>query len=106
MAEFIIQKSTRGQFYYTFRGSNHEVVMTGEEHTTKAACQGSIASVKVNAPHDEVNELDVGVEWQPWPELELTALYTHTFRRTNTRVAPYNDTESADRLAFQAQINF
>jgi len=59
-----------------------------------------------NAPHDEVNEFDVGVEWQPWPELELTAMYTHTFRRTNTRVAPYNDTESADRLAFQAQINF
>ena len=53
MAEFIIQKSVRGQFYYTFRGSNHETVMVGEEHTTKQACQGSIASVKVNAPHDE-----------------------------------------------------
>lgn len=53
MAEFIIQKSTRGQFYYTFRGGNHEIVLTGEEHPSKQACQGSIASVKVNAPHDE-----------------------------------------------------
>lgn len=53
MATFIIQKSGLGQYYYTFRGSNHEVVMTGEEHTTKDACKGSIASVKVNAPHDE-----------------------------------------------------
>ena len=59
-----------------------------------------------NAPHEEVNELDVGVEWQPWHELEVVAAYTHTFRRTNTRVSPYVDTESADRVSFQAQFNF
>jgi len=59
-----------------------------------------------NAPQEEVNELDVGVEWQPWPELEISGSYTHTFRRTNTRIAPYDDTESGDRLAFQAQFNF
>ncbi|HMQ74465.1 MAG TPA: YegP family protein [Flavobacteriales bacterium] len=53
MAEFIIQKSASGQFYYTFRGNNHEVVMVGEEHTTKQACQGSIASVRLNAPNDD-----------------------------------------------------
>lgn len=53
MAEFIIQKSVRGQFYYTFRGNNHEPVMVGEEHTTKQACQGSIASVKLNAPNED-----------------------------------------------------
>ena len=53
MATFIIQKSSRGQFYYLFRATNNEPVMTGEEHTTKDACKGSIASVKVNAPHDE-----------------------------------------------------
>jgi len=53
MAEFIIQKSRDGQFYYTFRGGNHEVILTGEMHTTKDACKGSIASVKVNAPNDD-----------------------------------------------------
>ncbi len=52
MATFIIQKSIRGQYYYTFRGSNHEVVMVGEEHTTKDACRGSIDAVKRNAPYD------------------------------------------------------
>lgn len=53
MASFIIQKSARGQYYYTFRGGNHETVLVGEEHTTKQACQGSIESVKRNAPYDE-----------------------------------------------------
>lgn len=52
MADFIIKRSASNQFYYVFRGSNYEPVMHGEEHTTKAACQGSIASVKVNAPND------------------------------------------------------
>lgn len=43
----------RGQFYYVFRGSNNEPVMSGEEHTTKDACLGSIASVKQNATNDD-----------------------------------------------------
>lgn len=59
-----------------------------------------------NAPHDRVNELDVGLEWQPWPEFEFTVSYTRTFQRTNTRVAPFGETEGADRIAFQAQINY
>lgn len=53
MATFIIQRSARGQCYFTFRGGNNEIVMTGEEHTTKDACKGSINAVKTNAPYDE-----------------------------------------------------
>lgn len=53
MAEFIIQKSARGEFYYTFRGGNHEIVLTGEEHPAKQKCQESIDSVKRNAPQDD-----------------------------------------------------
>lgn len=59
-----------------------------------------------NAPHLKVNEVDFGIEWQPRPEFELTVSYTHTFERTNTRVSPYLETDSADRIAFQAQLNF
>jgi hypothetical protein len=59
-----------------------------------------------NAPQLRVNEADIGVEWQPRPEVELTISYSRTFERTNTRIAPYLETDSADRLAFQAQINF
>lgn len=59
-----------------------------------------------NAPSTGVNELDFGVEWQPIPELEITVAYTHTFHRTNTRTAPYADTENADRVGFQLQWNY
>ncbi len=59
-----------------------------------------------NSPRDNVAELDVGLEWAPRPELEFTLMYTHTFQRTNTAVAPYNDVENANRLALQLQWNF
>lgn len=59
-----------------------------------------------NSPWDNVSELDIGLEWSPRPEVELTLMYTHTFQRTNTAVAPYNDVENADRLGLQLQWNF
>ena len=60
----------------------------------------------VNAPNELVNELDFGIEWSPWNPVEFTIQFTHTFDRTNTKIAPYNDTTSADRISFQAQINY
>jgi len=59
-----------------------------------------------NAPWDEVNELDLGFEWSPWPELELSVMYTHTFDRTNTATAPYDKVEGEDRVGFQVQWNY
>lgn len=59
-----------------------------------------------NAPWDNVQEVDFGLEWSPVPEVELTFMYTHTFERTNTAVAPYNEVRGADRLGIQLQWNF
>ncbi|HYF36461.1 MAG TPA: porin [Prosthecobacter sp.] len=59
-----------------------------------------------NAPQDKVSEIDFGLEWSPIPELELTLMYTHTFERTNTNVAPYNEVTNADRIGLQLQWNF
>ena len=59
-----------------------------------------------NSPWDNVSELDIGLEWSPVPELELVLMYTHTFARTNTAVAPYDEVNNADRLGLQLQWNF
>lgn len=59
-----------------------------------------------NAPHSRVNEVDLGFEWRPWKEVEMTVAYTRTVERTNTRLAPYEQTENADRVGFQVQINY
>ena len=59
-----------------------------------------------NAPRNRVNEVDLGVEFAHWAELELTAMFTHTFSRTRTGTFPYVQTRGANRLGFQAQWNY
>jgi len=59
-----------------------------------------------NAPDSSVDELDLGIEWSPWKEVEVTISYTHTFHRTNTRTAPYGDAAGSDRLGLQVQWNY
>jgi hypothetical protein len=59
-----------------------------------------------NAPRDKVNELDFGVEFAHWAELELTGMFTHSFTRTRTGTYPYAQTRGADRLGLQVQWNY
>ncbi|MEZ5288939.1 MAG: porin [Vicinamibacterales bacterium] len=59
-----------------------------------------------NAPHDRVNELDLGLEFARWSELELTMVYTRTFERTRTGSFPFATTRGANRVGFQAQWNY
>lgn len=59
-----------------------------------------------NAPRDEVNEMDFGVELARWAEVELTGIYTRTLRRTRTSTFPFDLTRDANRVAFQVQWNY
>jgi hypothetical protein len=59
-----------------------------------------------NAPGTTVDELDLGLEWSPFPAVELTLMFTQTFERTNTNEAPYGSTEDAQRLGLQLQFNY
>ena len=61
------------------------------------------------APKDEVNEIDVGIEYSPVPEVEITMMYTHTFWRTDTTdlTAPFfQEARDDDRIGIQVQVNF
>jgi hypothetical protein len=59
-----------------------------------------------NAPRATVNELDFGVEFARWAEVEVTGIYTRTFTRTRTGSHPYSDTRRANRLGLQVQWNY
>jgi len=43
-----------GQFYFTLKAENHEIIATSEMYTTKQNCQNGIDSVKTNAPTAEI----------------------------------------------------
>lgn len=57
-----------------------------------------------NAPLDRENDWIAGIEYQPLPEVELTAQYQH-MNRTNTGAAPYRQFQ-ADLLRGQLQWNY
>ena len=59
-----------------------------------------------NAPHTRVNEIDFGLEFAKWAEVEVTGIYTRTFERRRTSAAPYLPTRDANRLGLQVQWNY
>lgn len=59
-----------------------------------------------NAPRTKVNELDFGVEFARWAEVELTGMYTRTFVRARTASFPYGRSENGDRVGLQVQWNY
>lgn len=53
MGRFQIMRDLRGEYRYRLLAANGEIILGDSEgHTYKAACEKSIASVKVNAPID------------------------------------------------------
>jgi hypothetical protein len=59
---------------------------------------------EVNAPQNRVNEWDIGVEYQPLPEVEISAVYNKA-DRTNITAAPYRQFQ-ADTIRWQLQWNY
>jgi hypothetical protein len=59
-----------------------------------------------NAPRNEVNEIDVGIEFARWAEVEVTGMYTRTLRRTRTSTFPFELTRDANRVGLQVQWNY
>jgi Phosphate-selective porin O and P len=62
-----------------------------------------------NAPYSRLNEKELGVEWQPWPELELTVAYAD-MHRTNLGIISTaisgNSQVKADMVRVQLQWNY
>ncbi len=59
-----------------------------------------------NAPKDNVEEVSIGFEYIPYPELELTVMYTRGTRTNTTDAAGLYRDVQADYIGVQAQINF
>ncbi len=52
--QFEINESDDGQFYFTLKAANNEIIATSEMYTSKQNCQNGIKSVKTNAPNAEI----------------------------------------------------
>lgn len=59
-----------------------------------------------NSPHVNLDEWDFGLEYSPWKDVELTAMYTYSNSRTNSNDFPYEDLRDESRLGMQVQVNY
>jgi hypothetical protein len=59
-----------------------------------------------SARPQNVNELDLGVEFQPWPSFEVALVYSRAFYRTNTNADTAHLVKDVDRVTCQLQYNF
>jgi hypothetical protein len=77
----------------------------GARKSASAVNIGTTANpVNVYAPSQNVNEVDLGVEYQPWPSFEISLVYTRAFQRTNTQLLTM--AKDVDRVTCQLQYNF
>lgn len=59
-----------------------------------------------NAPRAHVNEIDFGLEFAKWSEVEVTTMFTHTIERLRTSAYPYLPARNANRVGVQVQWNY
>jgi hypothetical protein len=60
---------------------------------------------ELDATRHRVNELEIGVEWQPHKAFELVAMYTISDRTFENSLNPHNR-QKGSLLRLQAQVNF
>lgn len=66
MASFVISQSSDGQFRFTLKAGNGETILNSETYTTKASCEGGIASVRDNSQIDERYEKKTAADEKPY----------------------------------------
>ncbi|HEX5024008.1 MAG TPA: YegP family protein [Agriterribacter sp.] len=52
MGKFVTKTGNDGQFYFSLKADNGQVIISSQGYTTAAALQNGIKSMKTNAPED------------------------------------------------------
>ena len=52
MGKFVIKKSSNGQFYFSLKAGNGEIILTSETYATKSGAQNGIESTRTNSQID------------------------------------------------------
>ncbi len=63
---FELKSAAAGAFSFNLKAANHQVILTSEIYTTKAAAEGGIESVKKNAADDARYQRKVAKDNSPY----------------------------------------
>jgi len=71
-AKFELKKTKSGEFAFTLKAANGEVILTSEQYKAKASAENGIVSVKKNAPDDKRYERKTAKNGKPYFVLTAT----------------------------------
>lgn len=69
---FELKAAAGGKFSFNLKAANHQVILTSEVYSSKAAAETGIESVKKNAPDDKRYERKVAKDDSPYFVLTAT----------------------------------
>lgn len=57
--QFDLKEATNGQFHFTLKARNHQVIGSSQMYASKASAQNGIQSVQSNGPSQTIKDLTV-----------------------------------------------
>ena len=63
---FELKSSSNAQYMFNLKAANHQVILTSEQYSSKAAAEGGIESVKKNAQNDARYQRKVAKDNSPF----------------------------------------
>lgn len=63
---FEIKQAKDGQFHFNLKAGNHEIILSSELYTTRAACENGIASVQKNSGDENRFEVRESKNGKPY----------------------------------------
>ena len=61
-----LKKSSNGQYHFTLKASNGEIILSSEMYASKASAENGIASVQANAPDEAQFEVKSSSDHKPY----------------------------------------
>jgi len=70
MGKFVITKNDKGQFHFSLKAANGQVILSSQEYSSKAACENGIESVRKNSADDSKFERKEAKDGRPYFNLK------------------------------------
>ena len=66
MGKFVIQQNDKGQYHFSLKAGNGQVILSSQEYSSKAACDNGIESVRTNSSDDSKFERLTAKDGSPY----------------------------------------
>ena len=70
MGKFVIQENDKGQFHFSLKAANGQIILSSQEYASKAGCDNGIESVRTNSSDDGKFERRVAKDGRPYFNLK------------------------------------